>query len=552
MIGALPAGAAGGIGRLLQQHVADIDVERVTLYGLRDPGSEPNLVVSSSPPDTVNDLVFVCRVIDRYDRVVDNQAPVKARSDPNQPGAVGSRRVLALPAISDAGETLGVLLVRSSAPRSWTSQDLDRCEAIASAMGAVLVIDELRVVAEARRDFEKLRRKLRVHLHSIAVEASSATTLGSLAGILVRNSPDLVGASWGVSLVRASGESKWVYDSDGANDQVVAQLRSAPLLDGVELSCTDRVATIEPGDLTNYPTLRQSLKADGISYLIRLDLADAGTDLEAVVYLGLDAPSVSEHTMLLVAELADDASIAVDRVARTQHQARIASTLQRSLLPPRIPRIDGFDIRQLYNSAADFTRVGGDWYDVVVIDENRTAFVVGDVAGHDVRSAAVMGQLRHVVASQLRDERTPAAALEATDSYFADLDENVMATVVVMQIDKQQATATICLAGHPPPVVVDDDNAQLVTAKPGPPVGFGFGGYVDTEVALRPGTTIVAYTDGLVEQRAGSITEHLTELVTSIAAAPRTIDALMSFLAMQAKAGSLIDDVAVLVVRYDP
>lgn len=175
--------------------------------------------------------------------------------------------------------------------------------------------------------------------------------------------------------------------------------------------------------------------------------------------------------------------------------------LQRWLLPPNLPDVAGLRFATLYEAGRDELTVGGDWYDAVDTDRG-IALVVGDVVGHNARAAAEMGQVRHVLASHLYASGDVTHSLEVTDRYFAHRSANTMATLVAMSVDVDARTVTVASAGHPAPILARPDAAVIVLdIDPGPPIGSGFGGYRSATLPLPPGSLLVAYTDGLLEER---------------------------------------------------
>jgi PAS domain S-box-containing protein len=242
----------------------------------------------------------------------------------------------------------------------------------------------------------------------------------------------------------------------------------------------------------------------------------------------------------------------------TQASRRLSETLQRSLLTA-LPEPGHLHIAVRYQPAAQEAQVGGDWYDAFLTPDGSTTLVVGDVAGHDRNAAAVMAQVRNVlrgVAQTLGEP--PAAVLSALDRALRALRVDALATAVLCQIEQGEAEAARDLrmlrwsnAGHLPPLLIQADGSrELLTAPPGLLLGLEPGTpRVDHEVALQPGSTVVLYTDGLVERREQSLDEGLERLCAAATGlheltAEQVCDALLERLARDAE-----DDVALLVLR---
>lgn len=551
--GEWPTSVRSGVGRLLARYAADLAVEDTYLCQLRrgvliqciDKQGDTRPVPTALAP-------LVTRIQERgallmIDDVATDSVVAEATAN-DLSGAF-----LGVGAVNDAGVLIGMVLAHGHTPRSWSNRDLERAGDTAQALTSVLMLDELRRHAELRIDAEVRARELRLQMHTISARSAAAGSLPELSRILVTETPSLLGADWAVVGMR-DPETDWrVYAAPDHIEACAAVFggSGAPgdvLLEHVaERNETRREIT--EASVPTWPTIRDQLGESNSFELLGAPLA-TNDGLSMVLLCGFSTMDMDLQTDYVFEEMLGDVRRAVERTAAAQSQIRAASTLQRSLLPPRVPDLDGFTIGRLYKSAADHTRVGGDWYDIVQIDEATTGFVVGDVAGHDIRSAALMGQMRHVLASQLRDRRRPAGALAATDRYFADLAENIMATAVVIVVDQSTRSAHVALAGHPPPVLVTNTSASFLEATPGPPIGFGFGGYRDTTYPLQGGDTLVAYTDGVVENRTGNLSVLLDEFVTSVGTyAGSTVDEVIRFLDERSAQGELVDDVAALVVR---
>ena len=156
--------------------------------------------------------------------------------------------------------------------------------------------------------------------------------------------------------------------------------------------------------------------------------------------------------------------------------------------------------------------IGGDWYSVIRTDSGRLVFVVGDVSGHGVDAASVMGSLRYTVRALARLGLGPAEILGRAGVEIDIGVDGHFATVLVGSIDLENDTVTLASAGHPPAVLVRPGESVVCRPALGPPLGLGFGPYRSSTMEFPPGWSLLAYTDGLVERRNRGIDEGIEAL----------------------------------------
>ncbi|MFF5973178.1 SpoIIE family protein phosphatase [Streptomyces sp. NPDC012769] len=259
-----------------------------------------------------------------------------------------------------------------------------------------------------------------------------------------------------------------------------------------------------------------------------------------------------DEDRVLIDEVAARAALNIDnaRLYTTQRQA--ARTLQRSLTNNALPDVTGLELTGRYLPASDHD-VGGDWYDVVALPGGRTGLVIGDVMGHGIHAAAVMGQLRTAVRTLARHDIPPARMLRSLDAVVADLGEDEMATCVYAVHDPATAVLTIARAGHPPPAVVTPDGAvTFLDGPPGTPLGTGAHEFGTEEIALPAGGLLVLYTDGLIEARDRDLDQGMARLARSLRDMDRPLDELCDEILAGLPEGPAQDDVAMLLARTKP
>ncbi|MET7378652.1 SpoIIE family protein phosphatase [Streptomyces sp. NPDC005526] len=254
------------------------------------------------------------------------------------------------------------------------------------------------------------------------------------------------------------------------------------------------------------------------------------------------------------AELAARAGLVLDNARMYTHQQSVAETLQDSMLP-RIPaRRAGCDIATRYLPGTLLGRVGGDWFDSVKLPGARTALVVGDVMGHGLNSAAMMGQLRTAVQTMAALDLPPAQLLRHLDDLAQRLGDTYLATCLYAVYDPIASELLLANAGHVPPVLVraGDGRSELLDLPTGAPVGVGGVPFETVRVRVRPGDRLVMCTDGLVEMRGEDIGVGLATLCASAAHPAAAMDEACDTIirALNTRDGRK-DDVALLMARLN-
>ncbi|NXY98966.1 SpoIIE family protein phosphatase [Streptomyces sp. BR123] len=254
--------------------------------------------------------------------------------------------------------------------------------------------------------------------------------------------------------------------------------------------------------------------------------------------------------VVLAGELAARAAISIDNARLYQHEHETAVLLQRSMLPQHIAAPTGIEVAHRYLPASDINEVGGDWYDVLQLPDGRAALLIGDVMGHGMPAAAVMGRLSASVRALGRLDLPPTDMLHQLEAALADLAEPMLATFLYVTCDPRTGECTVTRAGHPPPVAVQPDgSARVVSTPPGVPLGVGGIDFTTTRLLLPPGSLLVLYTDGLIEARGTDIDERLGELTRLLAEPERPLDHLCDTLVTGLVPASADDDIAILIAR---
>ena len=261
-------------------------------------------------------------------------------------------------------------------------------------------------------------------------------------------------------------------------------------------------------------------------------------------------PRFDAGNLAVAEELTQRAALAVDNAQAYERERRIAETLQRSLLRSRLPQLPGITLASRYLPARQEFEVGGDWYDAVLLPDGGLAVVMGDVAGRGIQAAAVMGQLQNAVRAYAAEGYGPAVILQRVGRM---LDLREMATLIILIFDPVTHAVRYANAGHLPPLVLAPDSTVTALEGGAAPLSIVSSDvtYVDHYAQLAPGSTLLLYTDGLVEVRGESIDDGLQRLNNALRTAPTDdVDGLLNhvlFGVLRDEAGA--DDVALLAMH---
>jgi len=232
-------------------------------------------------------------------------------------------------------------------------------------------------------------------------------------------------------------------------------------------------------------------------------------------------------------------------------QRSVAETLQHALLPQTIPAIAGLDIAVRYRAAAERADIGGDWYDVVPLDEDRFVFVVGDVSGHDVRAAAVMASLNYACRAYALEGHPPAVILSRLRRMLDLTRDGHLATVLCGLAEVTAHRVTLANAGHLPPLVADGAEASYPPVKPAAPIGIPQNGAPEAAVVTVPASgLLIAYTDGLIERRNETLDAGMKRLADAATRQASSTDELLDSILTELTGDGPCDDVALIGLRW--
>ncbi|GGP62066.1 SpoIIE family protein phosphatase [Streptomyces calvus] len=462
--------------------------------------------------------------------------------------------------------------------RAW-SVSLYRLEnALGTVLGVALSVVDITEQHRAGVEAETARRRLAVIADAttrIGTTLDLERTAGELADVAV---PELADAA-AVDLLEAVVQGRrhtlgpdepaviralavrWVDSADvlPAADPPGRVTRYAPdrlITECVRTGLPVMVPRAKDEDLARIarsPEAAELLARVGVHSYLAVPLIARGEVLGALDLIRTRNPRpFDEDDLLLARELASRAAVQIDNARWYQNARGTALTLQRSLLPSHPPVTGGLEVASRYQPAGATSEVGGDWFDVIPLEDGRTALVVGDVMGSGIPAAATMGRLRtatHTLASLGLD---PAVLLEHLDRITGDVDQSI-ATCVYAVHDPRERQCTIANAGHLPPARVRAGHAaELLDLPTGVPLGVGGVAFSTTTVALDPGDRLVFYTDGLVETRRHPLDERLDTLLALLNHPGESLEEVCDLLLRTLHEPDNADDVALLIARATP
>jgi serine phosphatase RsbU (regulator of sigma subunit)/anti-sigma regulatory factor (Ser/Thr protein kinase) len=462
----------------------------------------------------------------------------------------GIRSLLGVPLLVE-GRVTGVLHVGTLTPRLFTDDDRRLLQLAADraalAIGhAQLLESERRARVNAERASNHLQALQRITDAALAYLPEDEL----LTELLNRTSAILDSDTAAILLLERSGEYLRARAAKGIEEEVEQGVR-VPVGRGFagRVAATRRAVSIEDvetADIHN-PILREK----GIRSLLGVPLLVEGRVI-GVLHVGTLTPRVfTDDDRDLLQLAADRAALAIEQAALYE-QRRVAEAIQRRLLPERLISVPGVELASRYLPATGES-LGGDWYDAFMLPGGRIVLVVGDVVGHGLEAAAVMAQLRTALRSYAADGHDPATTVERVNRLMWQLGPTSMTTLAFVVIDSIGGSLELVNAGHPPPLVIAPDGAADYLPLQGG-LALGASPLVTYHAARHPfptGSTVVLYTDGLVESRRRPIDDGLEQL-RAIAAGADDLETLCTRITEQMVPEEQPDDIAIAAARVPP
>lgn len=232
-------------------------------------------------------------------------------------------------------------------------------------------------------------------------------------------------------------------------------------------------------------------------------------------------------------------------------QRGIAQTLQHALLPEELPQVPGIQASGQYRAGDRSVDIGGDWYDVIAVDENSLLVAVGDVSGRGLRAATTMAALRFAIQAYAAEEHSPDLILGKLAGLLSLTREGQLATALCARIDVRRRSVTVSSAGHLPPLLLSGNEARYLEVPVGVPIGVDpRAKYGVTTYPVEPGATLLAFTDGLVERRGEQLDDGLARLRDAAMGNGLALGPLLGKLVADLSEGGAKDDIAIVGLRW--
>ncbi|WP_432544060.1 SpoIIE family protein phosphatase [Kineococcus sp. SYSU DK002] len=493
---------------------------------------------------------------------------------PGNHRAVRSYLAVPVTAVDEETHVVGAMLFGHSAPGRFDAEA--EATALSAARGAAVAIDnalllgeqlEARRLAEDREAAAATAAARTALLQSVTALLSTSATTADITGTLPRRVAEAMDCTSAALFLRDDSRGLLVrHGHPPVSPEHEATAGSMPLDAGnpvTEAVLTARPVVAAPEQIARYlethgvpdaaarsglavPLVERSGRAIGALAVDWLGREDRADDVALFESVAAQVALALERAHLLDAERAARESLSGSVAALTD----LARTLQRGLLPQRLPVLDRVRVAVRYQPAVVGAEVGGDWYDALEV-EDGVVFVIGDVQGHNTTAAGLMGQLRTAVRAYVSEGHGPGAALERTNRLLVDQTDELFATCSLVRLDQESGTVTVASAGHPPPLVLEGHELRELALEPGPPLGVEHTAtYPERSYRLDGDCRVVMYTDGVVESRSDQLESGAEALRRNVLAAAGADAEELAGRIMAGIPHRLDDDAAMLVLAY--
>ncbi|MEU9442246.1 GAF domain-containing SpoIIE family protein phosphatase [Streptomyces sp. NPDC048304] len=382
--------------------------------------------------------------------------------------------------------------------------------------GVLALHSDLQAAARAQRELLDAERAARAEaerarrLLTFLGDASAAITASLSPTAVLRRLSELLIPEYAADL------DVWLFDEDHDDERPHRVREHSAAAVAAARTGRPQHAAPHPGNLPGIGDLPPSALSPERP-LLAIPLG--AHSLLGVLTLAAPGPRFDPDTCVMLVELARRAGIALDNARRYERYRDTADTLQRAQLTD-LPAVPGLLLAARYLPATQGLNIGGDWYDAFLQPDGSLLAVIGDVTGHGLHAAVVMGQLRTALRAYAVDNSTPGQILTRLHHMLRHLQPDLYATALAARFRPGEPEVVWASAGHPPAVVRGaDGTVRVLGDKPGVMLGIPVTyTYADHVADLQPGSSLVLYTDGLVERRAQGIDPGIERLGRALGA----------------------------------
>ncbi|NBM19625.1 SpoIIE family protein phosphatase [Streptomyces sp. GC420] len=397
-------------------------------------------------------------------------------------------------------------------------------------------------------------------LHHVLHLASALTQAVSVQDIVDLVADEIIPAygAQALALLTAEGRRLKLLGHHGYPPEVAARYDNSPWFPsqpGVRGLGRGRPAFYESLEELNraFPERATAQGHDGMASWAFLPLIASGRHMGTCILAYARPHRFGTSERAVLTSLGGLIAQALDRARLYDKKLELAHVLQQGMLPRTLPEVPGLATAACYLPGTEGMDIGGDFYDLVRLRDDAAAAVIGDVQGHNVAAAALMGQIRSAVHAFATAEAAPGRILSATNRLLMELDPGLFASSAFLRLDLRSRTACLASAGHPHPLVRTPDGEVRVVRSPG---GLLLGieaesEYPVAEFPIPVGTTVVLYTDGLIESPGTDLDEALDALAADLArSGDLPLEELATVLIRRATtARHRTDDIALFLLR---
>jgi serine phosphatase RsbU (regulator of sigma subunit) len=456
-----------------------------------------------------------------------------------QPASPGEEWVITAGTVLVAGLLVGML-------RRGVERLIEDLRAAARTDHARLYAAERQARLEADRATESLRR-----LQQVTDVALSHLTLDELLDELLARVTEVLSVDAAVFLLREADDTLVPRAARGLDEVLELGLR-LPFGTGFAGRVAAERRPLVLGDMRETEPVSPYLLEKGVRALMGAPLIVEGRVVGVLHVASFSERDFTEEEERLLGLVADRAAVAIEHARVYEREHGIAQTLQHSLLPHSLPTIPGVSVAARYLPARAEAQVGGDWYDVVQLASGGLALTIGDVSGHGIEAAALMGRLRDSLRTAALESDDVAHATQRIDRLLQSqrLPGDALVTAIFMVLDPDGSHLDFSCAGHPPPLLVrPDGSSAYLEGGRSTPFGVTNGDRPVAGTLLEPGALILLYTDGLIERRDAGIDVGMRRLAQAARGADRDPERFCDAVVAEMLGGEgPADDVALLAI----